>query len=117
MQYAIAGTAGFTEHNYVAFTSISASNTTIVPTTSLYSNVTTGFSTFTDMTGNPGGGTFNFMINIRGVVGVGTSGTITPQVTLSGGTAPTKFQVAPGSRMKIYPIGTNTGNLAVGSWS
>ena len=117
LQYAMAGTAVLTEHNYVAYTNTSASNVTIAATNAMYSNVTTGYSTFVSVTANPGNGAFNFMLNAKGTIGVGTSGTITPQITLSGGNTPTVFQVAPGSWMRLYPIGTNSGNLAVGNWT
>lgn len=117
LQYAMAGTAVLTEHNYVAYTNTTASNVTIAATNAMYSNVTTGYSTFVSVTANPGSGAYNFMLNVKGTIGVGTSGTITPQITLSGGGALSAFQVAPGSRMYIYPIGSNTGNLAVGNWT
>jgi hypothetical protein len=117
LQYAMAGTAGLNEHNYVAFTNTSASNTTIAATNAMYSNVTTGFSTFVSVTSNPGAGVSNFMLNAKGTIGVGTTGTITPQITLSGGGALSAFQVAPGSWMKLYPIGSNTGNVVVGNWT
>jgi len=118
LQYAVAGTATLTEHNYVAYTNTSASNVTIAATNSMYSNVTAGFNTFVSITASPGAGSFNHAFNIKGVIGVSGSGTVTPQITISGGADPTVFQVAPGSWMRIYPIGnTTSGNLAVGNWS
>ena len=117
LQYAINGTAAYNDHNYVAYTNTSASNTTITTTQVMYGNTTVNFSTFTNITSNPGNGTYNHMMNVKGTVGVAVSGTITPQISLSGGTVPTAFQVAPGGWMKLYPLGVNTGNLAVGNWS
>ena len=118
LQYAVAGTATLTEHNYVAYTNTSASNVTIAATNSMYSNVTAGFNTFVSITASPGAGSFNHAFNIKGVIGVSGSGTVTPQITISGGSDPTVFQIAPGSWMRIYPIGnTTSGNLAVGNWS
>ena len=118
LSFAMAGTATLTEHNYVAYTNTSASNVTIAATNSMYSNLTAGFNTFVSIIASPGAGSFNHAFNIKGVIGVSGSGTVTPQITITTGADPTVFQVAPGSWMRIYPIGnTTSGNLAVGNWT
>ena len=118
LSFAMAGTATLTEHNYVAYTNTSASNVTIAATNSMYSNLTAGFNTFVSIIASPGMGSFNHAFNIKGVIGVSGSGTVTPQITITTGADPTVFQVGPGSWMRIYPIGnTTSGNLAVGNWT
>ena len=70
--------------------------------------------------GSPDGSPLTALqVNTNGLVGVGTSGTLNPQVSLDSGT-PTALTVGQGSWMRIYPIrNTSTlgSNVAIGNWS
>ena len=116
-QYSLAAATGvLTDHFYVVHSSISTSNTAIGTTSSLSANLTANFGTPVVVTTALAAATFT-RIRIDGTIGVTTSGTIQPQISLNGGT-PTIYNVIPGSYMRIWPIAsTTTGNIAIGSWT
>jgi hypothetical protein len=119
LQYSLGGTAVPVEHDYAVSSKLAASNVSVAASSMMNANLTTGFSTMTTITSSPANGSQNFLIQITGMVGIGTGGTLTPQITLDTGT-PTAYAVAPGSWMRIYPVGNTStlgSNVAIGNWT
>ena len=119
LQYSLGGTAVLVEHDYAVISKLATANTVIATSSMMNANLTTGFSTMSTITAAPANGSLNFLIQIKGMVGIGTGGTLTPQITLDTG-APTAFAVAPGSWMRIYPVSNTStlgSNVTVGNWS
>ena len=74
----------------------SASNTTIIPTTSTAA--------------------VNWFVFIRGTVSVNAGGTFIPQYTLSAAPGGA-YSTQPGSYFKISPLGASGSNTSIGTWS
>lgn len=119
LQFAFGGTAVLTEHDYITTGKAATSNVTITTATMMGATIYSNFSTLTTFIANPGNGPYNFMFRIVGTIGIGTGGTLTPQISLDTGT-PTVYNVAPGTWMKLYPIGNTSivgSNVTIGNWS
>ena len=78
--------------------------------------LTTGFATGTAVT-SAGNNTAPFVIKINGYIDVaqGGGGTIIPQIGWSGN--PTTVVVAPGTTMRVTPVGVIGANVSVGTWA
>ena len=119
LQFSLGGTAVLVEHAYIATGKASTSNTIITTSTMMGATLYSNFNTLTTFISNPGNGAYNFMFRIVGTFGVGTGGTLTPQVSLDTGT-PTVFAVTPGTWIRLYPIGNTStlgSNVTIGNWS
>jgi hypothetical protein len=115
LQYALAGTATLTAHDYEVISCFAGTVTNPTAANMMQNVITTNFSTLVTVTAASGAAAGFFTVRIRGSFDVSAAGTIDFSFGLTAvGTAVTIIQ---GSNVALWPVGAGGADTQIGDWS
>ena len=120
IQFALAGTATLSAHDYEAITTFAASAVTPTASTLMQNRITAGFATLVTVSVASGAAAGAFTIRLRGTFDVLAAGQGTVNFQFGTTAVGTVTTVVAGSNACVWPIGpiaAITDNTSIGSWA
>ena len=114
IQFAMAGGATTTLHQYQAMYRLGATAVTVAAVSGMSNRLTTGNATLVTISG----ATVAISVNnvfITGVIDVTVAGTVNPQIAMT--VAPGTFTILSGSHVEFCPVSATGANTSVGTWA
>lgn len=115
LQYALAGTATLTAHDYEVISVFAGTVVNPNAANMMQNVITTGFSTLVTVTAASGAAAGFFTVRIRGSFDASVAGTVDFSFGLTAvGTAVTILR---GSNVALWPVGSDASDTQIGDWS
>lgn len=115
LQYALAGGATITAHDYEVLNTFAATAVTPTASSLMQNRITTGFGTLVSVTAATGAAAGAFTVRIRGSFDVSAAGTIDFSFGLTAvGTA---VAIVAGSSVALWAVGATGADTQIGNWT
>jgi len=114
IQFAMAGGATTTLHQYQAQYRLGATAVTVAAYSGMSNRLTTGNATLVTISAATVASSVNNVV-ITGVIDVTVAGTVNPQIAIT--VAPGTFNILSGSNVEFCPVSATGANTSVGTWA